>query len=180
MRILAISALALAAVATPAFAQDADKGFTGFHIEAVGGLDHVVVSGVTDDGAAFGVSGGYDFQASSLVVGVEGEASLASTEECEGDECVKAGRDLYIGGRVGLPVQGNKALIYVKAGYTNAQVRATVDDETVGRENFSGVRGGVGIESNVGQFLIRAEYRYSNYEQDLERHQVLAGLGIRF
>ena len=49
-----------------------------------------------------------------------------------GDELrVRAGRDLYVGGRVGVVVGGN-TLLYAKAGYTNARVRVDYEDGTAG------------------------------------------------
>ena len=63
-----------------------------------------------------------------------------------------------------------------KAGYTNA--RASFAGTGV---NFDGYRLGAGVEWMVGTNVsIRAEYRFSDYEDGLSRHQGVLGLGYRF
>lgn len=189
MRTLAISALALAAVATPAFAQSGT--FTGPHAEVIGGWDRVEGDVGGKSGFAYGLAGGYDMQLGSIVVGAEAEVASATTKECytnvaiTGDElCAKAARDLYVGGRVGF-VTTPQSLLYAKVGYTNARQHSEYDSNaTVGSfergDNLDGIRLGAGYEYNFGKFLGKVEYRYSNYSQDAERHQVVAGLGFRF
>ena len=52
-----------------------------------------------------------------------------------------------------------------------------VPHETVRRM----LRVGAGVEQQLGTNLYaKAEYRYSNYEAGIERHQVLGGVGFRF
>lgn len=181
MRILLASALALATVATPALAQSEDKPFEGFHVEAVAGWDHVDDGVDKEDGVTGGVAAGYDFQLQNagIVLGLEGEASLATTKRCVGASCIEAGRDLYAGARIGIPVS-DKVMVYAKGGYTNARADYTLSGTTVVTDNLDGVRAGVGVEASLGKLLLRAEYRYSNYEQDFERHQLVAGVGFRF
>jgi outer membrane immunogenic protein len=184
--------LAGTAGATPALAQEGAP-FTGPRVEAIVGYDHVDISGVRNpDGVLYGVGVGYDFQAGSALVGVEGEASDSTAKTCEnssivtGDRlCLKTGRDLYVGGRIGA-VMG-RALVYAKAGYTNARLKAEYDDGGTGAlddsdsTNLDGVRVGAGAEMAMGtNSFIKAEYRYSNYENGVERHQALAGFGFRF
>ncbi|MEZ0242854.1 MAG: outer membrane protein [Sphingomonas sp.] len=190
------------ALAAPAFAQDADadSSFTGPRVEVIAGWDRVDDGSTpgTDatDGVVYGGAVGYDFQVGHAVIGFEGEATGATTKQratsviVPGDAFrVSAGRDLYVGGRVGFTV-GPRALIYAKGGYTNAQVdtryvsgTTTVDDS----ETLDGWRLGAGAEVNVsGNVYVKGEYRYSNYTQanntaiDLDRHQVVAGVGVRF
>src|SRR3954469_24580938 len=125
-KLIVVSSLAAASLATPALAQD--KGpFTGIHIEGLAGWDRNHVQGGHSDGIAYGVGAGFDFQAGRALLGVEGEASDSSADQClsgtlvTGDSlCAKAGRDLYVGGRVGALV-GASTLLYAKAGYTNAR-----------------------------------------------------------
>lgn len=183
MRILALSALALATLATPALAQSdnasADESVSGFKILAIGGLDSVDDGTTRDSGAVYGGSLGYDFQTGHLVIGAEVEGTMASTKDCVGTVCVEAGRDLYAGGRIGFPVAHN-TLLYVKGGYTNARINGTVNGNTVTSEDLDGVRAGAGLEADVGRMVVRVEYRYSNYEQDVTRHQGVVGIGIRF
>ena len=172
MRNLYVAAAAAALVATPAFAQDATPpAFNGGHIEAIGGFDSIHGGGDSENGLAFGIAGGYDFRTGGAVIGVELEAA----ESTVSDSGVEAGRDLYAGVRVG-GVISERGLLYAKVGYTNA--RASFGGTGV---NFDGIRAGAGLEWMVGSnFSIRGEYRYSNYEDGLSRHQGLLGLGFRF
>jgi outer membrane immunogenic protein len=166
-----VAALIAAVTAAPAFAQDATPAFNGGHIEAIGGFDSIHGGGDSENGVAFGISGGYDFRSGGAVFGVELEAADSTIS----DSGVSASRDLYAGGRVGGVVSEN-VLIYAKAGYTNA--RASFGGTGV---NFDGVRAGGGVEFLVGRnFSIRGEYRYSNYEDGLSRHQGVVGAGFRF
>ena len=183
----------VAAVASPAAAQEASP-FSGPRVEGIVGYDTTDVEDENSSGIAYGVGLGYDFQTGGLVVGVEGEASDSTLDECVanvdlvGDElCVDAGRDLYVGGRVGAAVSRN-VLVYGKAGYTNARIALDYEDGTAGTaldfedgENLDGVRVGGGLEFALGpNAYAKTEYRYSNYEQGFDRHQVVAGFGFRF
>lgn len=178
MKKIALALAALTAAATPAFAQDEAPTFTGGYISGVVGYDIVDFnSGAIDnpDGVLYGVNLGYDLQRGSTVFGIEGEVAESSAEIKVGNVvAASAGRDLYVGGRIGF-VTG-QTLVYGKVGYTNARV------ETVaGNGNFDGIRVGGGAEFKFSQNLFaKAEYRYSNYEADTERHQIVAGLGVRF
>lgn len=202
MRIVLFAAALAAstALAAPAFAQDTDPTFTGPRAEVIAGWDHVndgSISGANGtDGVVYGGAVGYDFQIGQAVLGFEGEATGATTKQTSpnvlavGDQLrVKAGRDLYVGGRIGFAV-GPRALIYAKGGYTNAQVdtRYTSGATTIrDSETLDGWRAGAGVELKLtGNFYVKGEYRYSNYTEasgsaiDLDRHQVVAGVGVRF
>lgn len=196
MRKLILAALISGTAATPAFAQDAtDTGrFTGPRVEAIVGYDTTKDDGEGRDGAVYGIGAGYDLQVGSLVVGVGAEASKSTIEDCTSsvvvanDElCVEAGRELTVGGRVGF-LAGSNALIYGHAGYTNARVDVDYDNGTGATDafdsestNLDGVRVGGGVEIGIGtNAFAKAEYRYSNYEQGFDRHQVVGGIGLRF
>jgi len=180
MRFFAASALALAFIATPALAQDGDSSFGGFHIEAVGGVDDASGGGTNNTGLTYGIGAGYDGDLGGAVIGVEVEGALSTVEWCPtGGVCVDAGRDLYAGVRAGKRI-GDSGLIYLKGGYTNARVNITTGATTVFSDNLDGVRLGVGAEGHKGKLLFRVEYRYSNYEQDFSRHQLVLGVGITF
>lgn len=193
MRRMIFAALLAGTVATPTFAQDAAP-FTGARIEGLIGWDRSKVEDAgREDGVAYGVGVGYDFQMGGAVVGAEAEVADASTKECgsnvfaAGDElCFKAKRDLYVGGRVG-GVLGQNTLIYGKAGYTNARFGYDYDDGASGVANFEngrnldGIRVGAGLEHAIWpNAFLKAEYRYSNYEDGVSRHQTVAGFGFRF
>lgn len=192
MKKIIIAALTASAFAAPALAQDAAP-FTGFHVEGLAGYDNLKGNGGGRDGVAYGVGAGYDFQMGGAVLGIEGEVMDSSAKGCETDFvalndriCANAKRDLYAGARVGVAVAPS-TLLYAKAGYTNARVRVNYTDATTPANNFSaadnldGIRVGAGVEQKLGTNLFaKAEYRYSNYEAGIERHQVLGGIGIRF
>ena len=110
--------------------------------------------------------------------GVEGEVTGSTAKETDAGVTVKAGRDLYAGVRAGYVVAPN-TLLYAKGGYTNARVIGETANVRVA-DNLDGFRLGAGVERQFGRFYGKVEYRYSNYSQDVERHQVLAGLGVRF
>ena len=137
MRNYLIAALAAGTLATPAFAQD-QGNLSGFRVEGLVGYDRPSVEDESADGVAYGVGVGYDFQSGDAVFGIEAEATDSTANErvagvaIPGDELrVRAGRDLYVGGRVGAVV-GGRTLLYAKAGYTNARVRVDYEDGTAG------------------------------------------------
>lgn len=161
------------------------------------------------EGVVYGANVGYDFNAGGVVLGVEAELtdSTAETEVDAGDfegfglGNVETGRDIYVGARVGF-LAGDNAMIYAKGGYTNARynVAASFDgDEYRTAFDTDGFRVGAGVEYAFGTNMYgKLEYRYSNYSDaevdfespdlddvdlggiDLDRHQVLAGVGVRF
>ncbi|HYD12660.1 MAG TPA: porin family protein [Allosphingosinicella sp.] len=194
MRKFAIAAALLAGtIATPALAQD-NNNLGGFRVEGLIGYDHPSIQDENADGIAYGVGVGYDFQAGNAIFGIEAEAMDSSADETvtgavlPGDTLgVRAGRDLYVGGRAGFGIGGN-SLIYAKAGYTNARVRVDYEDGTAGtvndftlRTNLDGIRAGAGVQIGLGSnAYLKTEYRYSNYQDGVDRHQVVGGLGFRF
>lgn len=165
-------------------------------------------SGEGLDGFLYGVGAGYDFAVGGVVLGVEGEITDSTAGETENDTLgagsrasFEAERDLYVGARVGVPVSP-QALLYAKGGYTNARFGLDADDGAGFNQDYSatldGFRVGAGVEYLLGRNVYgKVEYRYSNYS-DLEvdvadtninysdfdvntdRHQVVAGVGIRF
>jgi outer membrane immunogenic protein len=116
----------------------------------------------------------------------------------------ETGRDLYIGGRIGFRAAPS-TLVYAKAGYTNTSIEANIEgggDRFEFDSNIDGYRLGAGIEQLFGPNAYgKIEYRYSKYgnldfsddfdlddfdsedfstDIDLDRHQVVAGIGFRF
>ncbi len=177
MKTVIFAAIAAACVSAPAFAQDAAP-FTGPRAEVIVGYDAVDLNaGVgTPDGVLYGLALGYDIQAGGSVLGVDAEISDSSAKYSVGGASLVTDRDLYVGGRVGFAL-GDTALAYLKAGYTNARFEAT----GLGGEEADGVRVGGGVEYRLGgKLFVKGEYRYSNYEAGIERHQVVGGVGIRF
>lgn len=167
-----------AAAATPAFAQDEAAPFTGGHITAIVGYDilDLNTSGVDNpNGLTYGAAVGYDIQSGNVLFGIEGEITGSTSKVEVGNvTAAKAGRDLYAGGRLGY-VFGRTA-VYGKVGYTNARV-----DTPLGDENGDGIRLGAGVEHKfTDKLFLKGEYRYSNYEGDVTRHQIVGGVGVRF
>ncbi len=197
--ILAATAAVAAATAMPAVAQEAAP-FTGLRIEGLIGYDQLSDGEDQDssssDGIGYGAAIGYDFQAGPVVAGIEGEIT-GTTVDTRTDNLLVAGdrfrldggRDLYAGGRVGLAISP-LALGYVKAGYTNAQLDARYDASDLSFDDsfeLDGFRVGAGLEYKFGvNTYLKGEYRYSNYGQaegydiDVDRHQLVAGFGLRF
>ncbi|MEA3014096.1 MAG: outer rane immunogenic protein [Sphingomonadales bacterium] len=193
MRKYLLAALCAGTLATSAFAQD-QGNLGGFRVEAIGGYDRPSVEDENASGVVYGVGVGYDFQSGGALFGIEAEATDSTADErragflAAGDELrVRAGRDFYVGGRVGAVVGGG-TLLYAKAGYTNARVRIDYEDGTAGtladftdRANLDGVRAGAGAQFAIGSnAYLKTEYRYSNYQDGVDRHQLVGGLGFRF
>lgn len=123
--------------------------------------------------------------------------------------CTELGRTFTVGARAGVPI-GETSLIYVKGGYSNgkfktsydADVTDNEDDEPGVIERFSGTEDGFhvggGVELGLTESLYaKLEYVYTDYGnrshllEELEddeiglkassdRHQVVAGIGLRF
>jgi outer membrane immunogenic protein len=179
--LFATAATAAVLAATPAFAQDTGLAPVGPRVEALVGYDKVKIDGEHDGGVLLGVGAGYDFAVGNGVsLGADLEATESTQKEGDADIAqVKAGRDLYAGGRVSFAVAPN-ANLYVKGGYTNARFKATDGVDTFA-ENFDGFRLGAGGQYGIGgKAYVGGEYRYSNYEAGLARHQLALTVGTRF
>lgn len=162
--------LLLAFMAAPSTAAN----FSGPRIEFHAGWDKLVLDG-SEDGVTYGGGIGYDIDAGSAVLGVEANLDFATTEERFGAIEAKAERDISALVRAGFKI-GETALVYAKAGYTNARFEAgAVSDE------FEGVRIGVGVEVAFSDTAFgKSEFRHSDYEAGIERSQLLLGIGMRF
>ena len=181
---LLATAATLGLAASPASAQTV-------RVEAHGGWDNVG-NDVSDSGIVYGIGAGVDFDLSERVVaGVEANLDFSNVDECgtavlaAGDElCIEARRDISAVARLGYRVTDN-GLVYALAGYTNGRYRVDYDPavgpSTSVSDNLDGLRVGVGYQHGFGNGLYsKVEYRYSNYEADVERHQVIAGIGVAF
>jgi outer membrane immunogenic protein len=173
------AALATALVAAPAAAQDQSTAGGKFVAGAIVGIDSVnievedTISDAEED-ILIGVTIGYDYEtAAGLIFGIEGEytdSSVGATGTdlfVEGDRLsINAGRDFYVGGRLGFR-PGKNGILYVKGGYTNASIEGEYDDgtgEVADEQSFDGFRVGVGGEIDLNSnYAIRVEYRYSDY-----------------
>lgn len=155
------------------------------------------------DGVVYGTTVGIDVPVSGFYVGVEATADLASNKRCEpvfGDDraCFKVKRNFAVGGRLGIPLT-HKALVYAGAAYVNGRARVSYTDDLDPSNNGAisdsrdGYRLSYGLEYRVkGNVYTKAEYRYSDYNNysaslgseklslGFDRHQVVAGVGVRF
>jgi len=182
---------AIAAAAAPASAE-------GFRAEIHGGWDHVraddnaVNTNDSDSGIVYGIGLGYDVRVAPKVeLGLDLSADLSSMEECESSvivandqACLDAGRDLAAAVRLGYKVS-DRGTLYALAGYTNARFRfeytTPAGVTTRDGRNLDGFRLGAGYQHDFGKRMYaKAEYRYSNYEADVTRHQALIGVGVKF
>ncbi|TFI58934.1 porin family protein [Sphingomonas parva] len=172
-------------VATPAAAE-------GFRAEVHGGWDHASADGDGESGITYGIGLGYDLPVGEkMTVGLDLSADLNTMEECETSvvvandrACLDAGRDLAAAVRLGYKVS-DKGTLYALAGYTNARFRFAYTTPagvtTSDGENLDGFRLGAGYQHAIGEKVYgKVEYRYSNYENDVTRHQVLLGVGVNF
>jgi outer membrane immunogenic protein len=187
-----LAALTAASLAAPAMAQDdpAPVSFAGPHVEGLAGGDRVQNHG-HDTGVTYGGAVGYDLQHGRTVFGVDAEAADSTTRRCVGARtpsdprlCANAGRDLYVGGRIGRVV-GGRTLLYGLAGYDNSRIGASFNDGTgrvgLGHRNLDGVRVGAGAEYALSRHsFVKAEYRYTNSQENWSRNQILGGVGFRF
>lgn len=164
----------------------------GFRAEALAGYDKNEI-GIDDidlnsDGIAFGLGLGYDFSlGNSVSLGVDVEASESTAKYDFSDDgfgvSINTGRDLYAGARVTFAVS-EKVNFMLKAGYTNVRLKVSafdLGDSETASGNADGFRVGSGIQYKIGsKVYLTGEYRYSGYEGDVSRQQVLVGLGYRF
>lgn len=197
--VLALGAAAM--LASPAMAQG--SAFSGAYLGVTGGFDSLRADmdgdSESESGVVYGAVAGYDYSLGRVVVGLEAEVAgsgIKFTNQDPLDPAVtaslKAGRDIYVGARVGTQLFSN-ALLYAKAGYTNAKLTLNYDDGVdveVSRGKLDGFRLGTGVEYNFGRFGLRGEYRYSHYSKlkldavntdtSFDRHQVVATLLAKF
>jgi outer membrane immunogenic protein len=96
---------------------------------------------------------------------------------------MSVGRDLYAGGRITAAVS-DAFNLYAKVGYANTRLNLTTvlsfDPSSFSGE-LEGVRAGVGGQFQISRrAYLGAEYRYTNYEADFSRNQVVGTVGFRF
>jgi outer membrane immunogenic protein len=199
----AIGLASLVFASPPAFAQE-EPTFTGIRVGGIFGWDNFSAGdreSDSKDDVIYGGDIGYDYQMGNFVLGIEGEiagtgvAATAIDVDVLGDEFkIEAGRDLYIGARVGYVVMP-QLMIYAKGGYTNMDFNAIYDPTrgitgpvTEIDDKQDGYRFGAGVEYLFGGgFYAKAEYRYSHYGEnlldydvDMDRSQIIVGAGFRF
>lgn len=181
-----------------------DRVFTGARIEAHIAYDRLRldlddddVSGGGRGGFGYGGEVGFDLPVGGgIVLGGYAGADGSTIRDCEalsttGTLCVRPGRSLYAGGRIGVPI-GNSLLLYARGGYTNGQIRLDGHDTLVAANNLSvhrnlnGYHVGGGVEAALSPSTYsKLEYVYTRLNDDggddhFVRQQVQAGFGFRF
>ena len=185
---------ALVAFATPAAAQDR-QSFTGPRAEVTVGYDTTRIGDQpagapkSVNQARYGAALGYDVAVGNTwTLGAEidaggtlgdGRRFKVGTTQFDADQ----GRDLDASLRLGYKA-GARTLVYGKAGWANSRYIAssqTGSTQVQAASNEDGLRLGAGIEHMLTErFYAKAEYRYTSYGHDVDRHQALAGVGVRF
>jgi len=164
------------------------------------GEDQVTENG-SEGGIVYGAEIGYDFVFGGQFIGPYASFDLSNTKDCYEEaglwkECLKARRNIAVGIRAGI---GNVDSLrgYVKVGYVNGRIRYVYEDFEDSTENWSdsagrgGLQVGAGIEYPFGNTAYgKVEYLYNDYKKfdiidpiltgDVSRHQVVAGVGVRF
>lgn len=194
--IVALLCCGMAVIASsPAFAQSDDASgpatpadaFSGAHIEATFGWDHLANKSLKDidatanvtgtgDGVTFGGALGYDFALTNKItlggeVGLYGSSTKWNNTEnlvsgTFNTQTVKPGRDIYVGAKLGYALSP-KTEIFGKAGYTNTHfgVYGTDGSEVLyNNTNANGFRLGAGVEQKLTKATyVKLEYDYSHY-----------------
>lgn len=159
-KIFCAAALAAAAVASPALAQDAGGAHVGVEI----GLVDDDFLGTED--VSYGVTAGYDIPLGGVVAGpVVGYTGLF-------DDNDSGFREYSLGGRLGVPLDAG-TLFYGSVAYSNIDF-----DGFPG--SIEGTKFGLGFEKNFGGFYGRIETRYADYEAGAELYQTVLGAGVKF
>jgi len=189
--LLAAATSAAALAAAPAAAQvsgprvEAVIGYESARLDDFGSRDNV-----SESAAVYGLGLGYDIPLGPTVaLGIDLEATDSAVNWRETSTAFSSdlrrslGRDLYAGGRITAAL--SPALnLYAKAGYTNVATRLDFTSPTfseVIESDEGGLRVGGGAQFAVGaNAYVGAEYRFSSYDGDLQRHQGVAALGFRF
>lgn len=189
---------AIAFGAQPAFAQDSDP-FAGPRIEVNTAYDSthaddgIAATPNTLNGVRIGGAIGYDMAVGDrFTIGVEAGGGYTVSGDVTGQAGttayrVSGGHDLDASIRVGFRATPT-TLVYAKGGYANSEfsLRTTIGGAagntiTTISDDEDGWRVGAGVEQAFGDhFYAKAEYRYTNYGNDVSRHQGLVGLGYRF
>ena len=155
------------------------------------------------DGVGYGGEVGYDFAVGGVTLGGYASADGSTIRECQtlpagtigagGDICLRPGRTLAVGGRVGVPV-GASTLLFAKGGYSNGVIRLSYGGapglDVALRQELNGYHVGAGVETLLSARAYgKLEYLYTRLRRfqddgdggtDFDRHQVQAALGVRF
>jgi outer membrane immunogenic protein len=162
-----------------------------------------VKDSASDGSLLYGVNAGYDFPLGTNTIGVEVGAEWTDSKHCEelfgGDAlCASLKRNLYAGLK-GSTMLAPRTALTAGIGYVNGKAGLSYDDlstngvDVADSADRDGFRLKLGLEQALSSNLFaKVEYRYSDYKNytytdgtesiDLgfTRHQIVAGLGVRF
>lgn len=193
---LLIAPVAFATFANPAQAENFEGPFVGaaagYSRDEIGpdlGDGLTLADDLDQDAAYFQIFAGYDYAVAPKVrIGIEAAIGVGAEDELRlsdaaGSIELDPEYTFEVTGRAGYLVSEN-ALLYVRGGYQNSRVEATLIEAGQptlrDKDNADGWLAGAGLEYAFGNNLrTRIEYRYSDLGSDgadWDRHQVLAGV----
>jgi outer membrane immunogenic protein len=180
---------ALIAVAAALIPAAANAGTVGGRVGLRLGWETPTVSGDGDvfkigSAVSYGAEAGVDFHlGKSVVAGPFAEYDVSTVKNCSDGFCLKVKGTLNAGARVGFVVGGN-GQIYGKANYSQMKIKATSPDDSQS-DTQGGIGGAIGYEHGFGKSVYgNIEANYADYGKfagiNLQRRQVVAGVGVRF
>lgn len=192
MRIVLLASFTAASLCAAASAQAQNAGGARAEITAGFEVDSDWSSSDGTGGARIGGAVGYDLPVSKhWIVGIEaGVGQTLETEGTWGPYPFTQGVSRIRGKRLAefdLSVRAGarvapKTLLFGKIGMVDRRWKSELIDlpgDTMDRSEDSALRAGIGIEQDLGgRSYIKSEYRYTDSFSG--RHQLLAGLGVRF
>ncbi|WP_068084894.1 outer membrane protein [Novosphingobium rosa] len=181
------AALAGAVLGASLLAAAPAQAETGPRAEALVGWDRVSLDEGDNglgtyhkSGLSYGGAIGYDYQIAPLVsIGADAELTGSTARYRGGNSSLTAGRDFYFGGRATVSVSP-LTHVYAKVGYANGRINYNVPGYSVST-NGDGVRFGVGVQQTIApRIYVLAEYRYTSYQDNFSRNQLMTGVGVHF
>jgi len=177
--------VAIVAALVPAAA---NAGTVGGRIGLRLGYETPTVSGDGDvykigSAVSYGGEAGVDVHLGKVVIGPFAEYDFSNVSTCDSGYCLNVKGALNAGGRIGFLV-GRNGQVYVKANYSRMTLTATSPTDSAS-DSEGGVGGAIGYEHGFGKNLYGSlEANYADYGDfggiNLQRRQVVAGLGFRF
>ena len=130
------------------------------------------------NGLAAGIHGGYNWQLSTLVVGVEADLTFTNWDDNQvspdsDEEGVSGSVDLLasIRGRVGLPIMDGRTMVFATGGiaFSDAELTSWRDDSTQSTDFDVGGVVGAGVEwAASDRFHVRAEGLYYFFDDSVD------------
>lgn len=201
MRTLTLPIIALAGAATVVAPAQAET-FDGPYVGIAAGWDRGEVSGLIEgtpldveasrDALVLGGYAGYNHRIGERIV-IGAEAGFTGTVD-DRIRTTSTGNGLTIDPRHSFDLTAragylvtDKALVYLRGGYANHRVRASLDTGTGSVRSSDSLDGwlvGGGVEYAITETVsARVEYRYSDFGHNggnYERHQTLVGVSYDF